>query len=222
MRGGACAPARVLKMAHLRTERGLDRLVNFSDAAVAIAITLLILPLVDLAADLGADESLGEFFTENIGSFIAFVVTFFVIGRFWTVHHRVFELVGGYSPALIWMNLVWLASIVFLPFAANAISELPTQSGGFYALYIGTMCVLAVSMVGIELVLIRDPDLLREEARGAVDLGRGIAMAVTLLVAAVLAYLVPQVGLFWLFLLLLGGPLSALLGRMSPALRARR
>lgn len=32
-----------------RTERGLDRVVNFSDATVAIAITILVLPLVELA-----------------------------------------------------------------------------------------------------------------------------------------------------------------------------
>jgi uncharacterized membrane protein len=32
----------------VRTERGFDRIVNFSDATVAIAMTLLVLPLVDL------------------------------------------------------------------------------------------------------------------------------------------------------------------------------
>ncbi|WP_395242609.1 TMEM175 family protein [Agromyces sp. MMS24-K17] len=208
-------------MTRFRTDRGLDRLVNFSDAAVAIAITLLILPLVDLASDIGADETFADFFVEHLGSFIGFIVTFFVIGRFWMVHHRVFELVAGYSSGLIWMNLLWLASIVFLPFAANAISELPTQSGSFYALYIGTMFVLSLSMIGIELVLVHDPSLLRDEARGAVDLGRGVAMAFTLLVAGVLAFLVPQVGLFWLFLLFLGGPVYAVLVRLFPALRAQ-
>lgn len=37
-------------MARFTTERGLDRLVNFSDATVAIAVTLLVLPLADIAS----------------------------------------------------------------------------------------------------------------------------------------------------------------------------
>jgi uncharacterized membrane protein len=43
----------------MRTERGLDRLVTFLDAVVAIAITLLVLPLVELLGE-GHDEDLGR------------------------------------------------------------------------------------------------------------------------------------------------------------------
>ena len=42
-------------MTRFRTERGLDRLVNFSDATVAIAITVLLLPLVDIALEIEQD-----------------------------------------------------------------------------------------------------------------------------------------------------------------------
>jgi uncharacterized membrane protein len=206
-------------MARLRTERGLDRLVNFSDAAVAIAITLLILPLVDLAGEIDADESFGEFFAAHVGAFIAFFVTFAVIGRFWMAHHRVFEYVATYSTSLVWLNLLWLASIVFLPFPANAVAQLSRESGSFYALYIGTMLAGTLSMVGIELLLLRRPELLRDDSRRAIDLTTGIAMTCTLLVAAVLAFLVPQVGLLWLLLLFLTRPIRVLLGRAFPALR---
>ena len=62
-------------MAVIRTERGLDRLVNFSDATVAIAITLLILPLVDQASKLGG-KSFGDFLAENGWEIFAFVISF--------------------------------------------------------------------------------------------------------------------------------------------------
>ena len=48
-----------------RTDRGLDRLVNFSDATVAIAITILILPLVDLAGELTTGEGAGDLLREH-------------------------------------------------------------------------------------------------------------------------------------------------------------
>ncbi|WP_067881838.1 TMEM175 family protein [Agromyces aureus] len=202
-------------MAHARTERGLDRLVNFSDAAVAIAITLLILPLVDLAGDLdGVDFA--EFAGEHFGAFIAFVVTFAVIGRFWVLHHAVFEAVHDYSPRLIWFNMLWLASIVFLPFAANAVSSIDIENGSFDAVYIGTMFVTTTAMLLIELELLRHPEL---TAPGTTfDLGRTVSVLVVLVIAGVLAFLFPKVGMLWV-VLLYAAPLVTALLRFVPAFR---
>ncbi|MET4158078.1 TMEM175 family protein [Agromyces sp. PvR057] len=205
-------------MDRVRTERGLDRLVNFSDATVAIAITLLILPLVDLAGEIDG-ESFGTFAAENVGAFVAFIVTFAVIGRFWLIHHRVFEFVRDYSVGLIWGNMLWLASIVFLPFAANAISAPTDDDGSFDALYIATMFVTTGAMLLMDLVLRRHPDLLVEGARDEIDLSRSVGVLVVLVVAGVLAYLVPVVGMLWVLLLFAAPLVSALARRLFPALR---
>jgi len=197
-------------MAVIRTERGLDRLVNFADATVAIAITLLILPLVDVAGDI-AHESVGTFVSEHNGELLGFVISFIVIGRFWIIHHRVFELVLDYSPAIIWYNFLWLASIVFIPFATNLVSAIGGDRGDVDAVYIGNMVVASVAMLLIEQHLYRHPELLKENARDSIDLLRGLTPALLLVVALVLAVLVPQVGLFWLLVLFLGRPLHALL-----------
>ncbi|GAA1952455.1 TMEM175 family protein [Agromyces allii] len=202
-------------MAHARTERGLDRLVNFSDAAVAIAITLLILPLVDLAGDLdGVDFA--EFARAHFGAFIAFVVTFAVIGRFWVIHHGVFESVRDYSPRLIWANMLWLASIVFLPFAANAVSSIDTANGSFDAVYIGTMLVTTTAMLLIELELLRHPELV--EPGTSFDLGRTVSVLIVLVIAGVLAFLFPAIGMLWV-LLLFAAPLVTAVLRFLPAFR---
>ena len=62
-------------MAGFATQRGLDRLVNFSDATVAIALTVLVLPLVELA---GQTQSGGvdAFLTDHRSVILAFLVSF--------------------------------------------------------------------------------------------------------------------------------------------------
>lgn len=200
-------------MAQIRTERGLDRLVNFSDATVAIAITLLILPLVDAASQIGS-KPFGDFVAENVWEIVAFVVSFVVIARFWVVHHQIFESVRDYNAAIVWFNFLWLLAIVTIPFSANVLSAGAGQRPDVYALYIGDMLVATIATRLMTSVLHRKPELMTEESRGSIDVTAGIAEMSIMAVALVLAVLIPDVNLFWLFLLFLSGPLHALLHRL--------
>lgn len=191
-------------MAEPRTSRGLDRLVNFTDASVAIAITLLILPLVDIAGEVDS-KPIGGVLRDNLGALLSFVVTFAVIGRFWSVHHRIFEYVQSYNRHLISANFVWLISIVFLPFAANVLSH---QSGarGISALYIGTMVVTTLASAVIDWILLRDPALTLEEYRDQLRIAPAVVSTILMTAALVVAVVFPVINLYALLLLLLSGP----------------
>ncbi|WP_431246068.1 TMEM175 family protein [Leifsonia xyli] len=200
-------------MAVIRTERGLDRLVNFSDATVAIAITLLILPLVDAASQIG-DASFGQFIDRNFWEIFAFVVSFAVIARFWVVHHSIFESVRDYNAWIVWFNFLWLIAIVTIPFSANVLSASAGERPEVYALYIGDMLLASVATKLIGWALYREPELMTEAARSDIDKTRGFAEVIIMALALVLAVLVPAVNLWWLFLLFLARPLHALLRRL--------
>ncbi|GAA3339092.1 TMEM175 family protein [Curtobacterium pusillum] len=191
-----------------RTERGLDRLVNFSDATVAIAITLLILPLVDIAGELTRGESAGDLLRNHWPSLVEFFVTFWVIARFWTLHHQVFEHVRSYNLRLMRLNFVWLVSIVFLPFATNLLNTSANGDRVSYALYLGSMVVTSVTLTAIERELRRSPELLSTPLG---DWRRGPIAAGLLALALVLAMIFPSVGLYWVLLLVLQGTLTKLL-----------
>jgi uncharacterized membrane protein len=94
------------------------RIAAFSDGVFAIAITLLTLQLeVPRSGDLGQNLiDLGPYF-------LAFVISFLVIGLYWVAHHRLFAIVVRYDSRLIWLNLLALFFIVLLPFTTSLIAE---------------------------------------------------------------------------------------------------
>jgi uncharacterized membrane protein len=203
----------------LRTDRGLDRLVNFSDATVAIAITLLLLPLVDVANDI-EHESLRRLLDENVGTIVAFFVSFVVISRLWLSHHGLFEATRSYSTIVLRVNFVWLASIAFLPFSSNLIAQ-TTHDAGVNALYIGTIAVASLSMTVMQWTIWRDPALIREDGRGMVHPIDGTVTFVALVVALVGAVVVPNGGPFWLLLLVPAGWISTAMERRFHAAHER-
>jgi uncharacterized membrane protein len=198
----------------VRTERGLDRLVTFLDAVVAIAITLLVLPLIELLGERQDDDDLGSLLGDHLTDFAAFALSFVVIARLWLVHHKLVEWVGCYDAAFTWLSLVWAFTIVFLPFATQVIADFGTDRLSV-ALYVGTMTLS--SLAGTLLfVLVHRRAVLRREGVAAADVPLVPAFVTTglLVLALVMGVAFRSVNFLALLLLFLGGPVEALVTRI--------
>src|SRR5438270_13608525 len=89
-------------------ERSAERLVVFVDAVVAIAITLLVLPLAEVPrTEEGVPlHPFGEQLALDLLPFIGFAVSFFVVARFWWANHQTFARVRRWSPALVALTIL--------------------------------------------------------------------------------------------------------------------
>jgi uncharacterized membrane protein len=112
---------------------GLERIVFFSDAVIAIAITLLALEI--RLPDLHDEAELVPALLGIWPSYLGFGLSFFVIGTYWVAHHKMFEYIDRYTPRLIWLNLFFLFCVAFTPFPTAVIGEHGTQMAAqiFYA-----------------------------------------------------------------------------------------
>jgi len=138
-------------MAERETEGGLafERLVFFSDAVFAIAITLLVLEIQ--APHLGADSSDRDLLAALLGllpKLIGFAVSFAVIGSMWIEHHRIFRYIARYDDGLLWRNLFFLLVIAFMPFPTALYSE-NHRVGAALALYAGSLAVAGLAKLWI-------------------------------------------------------------------------
>jgi uncharacterized membrane protein len=185
--------------------RDVTRLVNLSDAVVAIAATLLVLPLVD-QIDSMPGATVAEMLGEAGQQFGAFVLSFVVVGRFWLVHHSVFNGVREMTGTLFWLNLVWLIGIVFLPYPTELVGVVDSDDVWAPVVYIGTLAVTTLAGLAMEVVIARSPELRAPGAADHHDLVPGLVTVGTMLVALVLALVVPAVGM-WSLLLLFVAPL---------------
>lgn len=105
---------------------GFERLVFFSDAVMAIAITLMALEirLPEREPDVTAMQV--AIALKALTPHIAvYILSFLVIGSYWLLHHRLFRLILRYDIRLIWFNLIFLMFVAFVPVATNALGNYP-------------------------------------------------------------------------------------------------
>lgn len=97
------------------------RIVAFSDGVFAIAITLLVLAIN--VPDHLQDERLADALWGQRADFLAYALSFAVIGRFWIIHHRFFGEVTAFNGRLLVLNIFYLAWIALIPFSSEVLGD---------------------------------------------------------------------------------------------------
>lgn len=121
-----------------------DRLITFSDGVIAITITLMAfeIRLPDSAVP-WTDATLWQALLDLSPQYRAYLLSFLVIGVFWLGHRSKFTHITRHSQALVWLNMLFLCEIGFMPFATDVLA----QSGERLAtiLYAGTVATISLT-----------------------------------------------------------------------------
>jgi uncharacterized membrane protein len=102
-------------------EEGIGRILALSDGVFAIAITLLILEIAVPATT--SDAGLAKALLALWPRYLAYVVSFVVIARFWLMHRLAFRLIARDDATLVWLNLLLLMFVAFLPFPTAVVGS---------------------------------------------------------------------------------------------------
>jgi uncharacterized membrane protein len=132
----AAVPKQPKQDAAPQNRLALERLVFFSDAVFAIAITILVL---DIRLPSGADSASSRELLLSLAGlwpkYLAYFISFWVIGLCWISHHRKFLHIQRTDGRLLFLNLLMLMMIAFIPFPTAVMSEnVNLTATAFYAL----------------------------------------------------------------------------------------
>ena len=131
-----------------RGELPLERVIFFSDAVMAIAITLL---TIDLRLPDATNLTNAQFVDLLAGlapRYFAFALSFAVIGVYWFAHHRMFRFIVRWTNGLLLLNMVFLFFVVQLPFLASVLGAHGDLAGPT-ALYALGLAALGFTSAGL-------------------------------------------------------------------------
>lgn len=178
--------------------RGIGRLEAFSDAVLAIVLTLLVLDLLPRGA-----ESPRELL-ENWPTYLAFLAAFLTIGVVWLNHNQAMSRLRAANPVILAVNLGILLGASLMPWPAALIAaalEDGERADQIAAIVIFAIVTVVISLpwLALDLYLVRHPHLLhsaadanwmRSHARYSIATVAGAGISVAIGFASPLAALV--------------------------------
>jgi uncharacterized membrane protein len=138
-------PERPVELDDQELASSFERVVFFSNAVFAIAITLLVIDLrvPDLPGD-ASSQAIADELIRLAPRFFAFGLSFAVIGMYWLTHWRRFQLITHVTQRLVLINLVLLGSVAFIPFPTALIAQFGDGlTTAIYALSVGATGLLS-------------------------------------------------------------------------------
>jgi uncharacterized membrane protein len=175
------------------------RVEAFSDGVLAIAITLLVLEI--RVPDVPKDSTLAHELLSLWPKYAVFAVSFVTIGIMWINHHALFQGVARVDRALLFINLLLLLSISFVPFPTAVLGDYLRDADAGHAaaaLYGANMLLVGIGFLALWRHLLAHPELRAPELTdGGVRqaLRRTIIGPVTYAIAALVALISAPVAL---------------------------
>jgi len=126
-------------------EEGIGRILALSDGVFAFALTLLVIAITVPATTGNAD--LPKALLDLWPRYLAYLLSFVVIARFWVTHHQAFRLIARYDTVLIWLNLLLLMFVAFLPFATAVLGK-HVRSPAAAVLYAASVSLVSAASAG--------------------------------------------------------------------------
>lgn len=156
-------------MTNDRDQGKLERLTFFSDAVFAIAMTLLVIEVRLPEMEGATERGLAQALLDLVPNYIGFIISFLVIGRFWSGHHRLMAMIEMANPRLIRANLMLLMAIAFMPFPTAVLSDYSSLrvAVGFYTIYL-----LVLGLVNMAVIRIALRHLVHDDPSVASDAGQ--------------------------------------------------
>ena len=167
-----------------------DRLLALSDGVIAIAITLLVLEITVPEVPASTPQSvLVDFAFEQWHEFFGYVLSFLVIGLYWTLHRRIFVHIEAHDRGVVWLNLLFLLFVAFVPYGTSVFSAYPNRFGVSFIALVLAFTGLSLAALWIHASrkqLIKEGITSRAvEIQAARFLASPIVFAVSILVAIV-------------------------------------
>jgi len=140
--------------------RDPSRLCALTDGVFAIVLTILVLA-VAVPAKLDT-ASLDHVLEDLTPTLVAWVISFFIVGMYWTAHRDLFARLRYANRDIVWINLMFLLPVCLIPFGSTLIGEYPNEP---IALHIYGIIVIIAALMRLALYAyaVRRPMLLWEQ-----------------------------------------------------------
>ena len=187
------------------TGRDRDRIVNLSDGVFAIAITLLILDIrvPDIPENMVSSQLPGALLS-LWPKYLGYILSFVGISTFWIIHHSIFRTIRSYNRIILYLNLLFLMVVAFVPFPTSLLGEYGNHQLPV-AIYAATLAVGRLLLTAIHWYSTRNDRLLDEPQDSATVrffLIRGLTIPVIFLLSIVISFFSVSVAIWTWFVIL--------------------
>ncbi|MGC5017857.1 TMEM175 family protein [Micromonospora sp. DT47] len=123
--------------------RDASRVEAISDGIFAVVLTVMAVELLQYGPARASGKALPDALAQAWPSYLAYVITFAIVGHIWLAHHNMWRYVVRVDQTMLVFNLLLLLFVAAIPFTADLLSDNlrsgVTEQRLTAVLYVGTL-----------------------------------------------------------------------------------